>query len=275
MAFILQMVESQLSDLLWQISQDYELDYEELSERYLGATVTPAVRKAPAKEKSKKKASSTDEKKKCCGKTVKGGDCKRNAVDGSDYCKIHEPKDEGESEGESDGPKLCCGKTSKGQKCKKRAASGSDYCKTHEPKMDELDEEGEEEQEQEMCKALTGKKQPCKKKAVCDGFCNTHKKGPFKLKEPAHTHEAGEADEDCPSCSLYGDPVNGSTSEIEIVSSPPPAPKKPVRSSERIRLKALLDQVEQEKMDDGEEAIEDLMSFAQALESELAAEDIE
>lgn len=274
MAFILQSLESQLSDLLWQISEDYELDYEELSTRYLGCTIPAPERKEPKKKKS---AESTSEKKKCCGKTVKGTECKKNALEGSDYCKTHMPASDSSDEGESEGPKLCCGKTSKGQNCKKRAASGSDYCKTHEPKMDELDEE--EEEAPEMCKALTGKKQPCKKKAVCDGFCNTHKKGPFKLKEPAHTHEPGEEDSDCPSCSLYGDPVNGSTSELEIVSSPPESPK-PVRRSERIRLNALLENIEQEKMDgdeteDEDEAMDDLMSFARNLESELAADDLE
>lgn len=290
MASILQSLESQLSDLLWQIAEDYGLDHGELCERYLGSVVTPKVR---ATKSAKGKGV---EKKKCCGKTVKGGACKKNALDGSDYCKTHMPKEELEEEcesgGETDGPKICCGKTSKGKPCKKRAASGSDYCKTHGPKESE-EEEGEDEEEVVMCKAVTGKKQPCKKKATCDGYCNTHKKGPFKLKEPAHTHEPGEEDDDCASCSLYGDPVNGAKSAMKIIEDEASTSRKhkrwadeteeeaeeapQPRRSERIRLAKLLEHVEQEKMDgdeeDEEEAMEDLLSFAKELESQMEEEE--
>lgn len=264
MAFILQSIETQLSDLLWQIAEDYGLDHGELCERYLGCEVPP--------KKAAKAKVSSDGAKKCCGKTAKGLPCKKNAVGGSDYCNTHKPshESEGEAEVESDGPKMCCGKTAKGQKCKKKASSGSDYCKTHEPKMNELDYE--EEEETEMCKAVTGKKQPCKKKAVCDGFCKTHSKGPFKLKEPVHTHEPGEEDENCDSCSLYGDPVNGSKTRIEIIEDE--EVEKAPRRSERIRLTKLLEQVETEPVgEDDEEDAEDLMSFAEALEKQMAEED--
>ena len=257
MAFILELVEEKLNALLYQIAEDYQLDYEELSERYMGQVME---KPAPKEKVPRKKA---EEKKKCCGKTAKGQPCKKNAADGSDYCKTHAPKEELEVEECSDeeGPKMCKGKTSKGQKCKKKAGSGSDYCKTHEPKEDT---EEEEDEKVEMCQGVTGKKQPCKKKAVCDGYCKTHSKGPFKLKEPVHTHEPGEVDESCDSCSMYGDPVNGENGEIVL------------RRSERIKMNKLLENVEEEKMDGSDDEtgeLEDLESFAKALEEELAEED--
>lgn len=273
MAFILMNLEEQLSALLWQIAQDYELDHGELCERYLGTT---EVAKPAAPKRAAAKKASGGEKKKCCGRTVKGAPCKKNALDGSDYCKTHGPKEatETEEETEAEGPKLCCGKTSKGAACKKRAASGSDYCKTHEPK-EELQEE-EEEEKPEMCQALTGKKQPCKKKAVCDGFCKTHSKGgPLKLKEPVHNHEPGEEAEGCDSCSMYGDPINGASRKVEIIDEDAEEEvEKPVRRSERLKLQKLLEHVETENMDEiDEEGADDLLSFAQQLEEELEAEE--
>lgn len=262
MAFILELVEEKLSALLYQIAEDYDLSHEELCERYLGSVVELPVQKTKTVTRSKKAA----EKKKCCGKTAKGQPCKKNACEGSDYCKTHAPKEElteEEAHSDEDGPKMCKGKTSKGQKCKKRASSGSDYCKTHEPK--EEAEEEEEEEKVEMCQGVTGKKQPCKKKAVCDGYCKTHSKGPFKLKEPVHNHEPGEEDESCDSCSMYGDPVNGESSNIVL------------RRSERIKMAKLLENVEEEVMDgDDEEAgdeLEDLESYAKQLEQALAEEE--
>lgn len=266
MAFILELVEEKLNALLYQIAEDYQLDYEELSERYMGQV----MEKPEPKKAAPRKKAGGEEKKKCCGKTAKGQPCKKNAADGSDYCKTHEPKKELEEEegsgSDEDGPKMCKGKTSKGQPCKKRAGSGSDYCKTHEPKEDT---EEEEDDKVEMCQGVTGKKQPCKKKAVCDGYCKTHSKGPFKLKEPVHNHEPGEDAEGCDSCSMYGDPVNGESSQMRIIEE-----DQPVRRSERIKLQKLLENVDQEKMDEEEEeGIEDLESFAKALEEELAEED--
>lgn len=286
MAFILQAVESHVNDLLWQISEDYGLDHGELCERYLGVTATP---KAPRAEKAKaggrKKAAGSSDKKKCAGKTVKGQACRKNAMEGCDYCSTHMPKeDSDETDGEADeGPKKCAGKTVKGKACTRNAASDSDYCKLHEPKMEELDEETEGDDEK--CKAVTGKKKPCRNKAVCEGFCKTHSKGPFKLKEPVHNHEPGEEDEDCDSCAQYGDPVNGSKKWIDIVEAEEAeeesvASTVPKRRSERIKLKKLLE-VAQEKMDgddedeaeeDGE-GVEDLLSFAQELEKQMLEEE--
>lgn len=263
MAFILAVVEEQLSELLYKISEDYKIDYEELCERYLGTVEVPRAPKAP--RKAAKKAAAEDVEM-CRGRTAKGQPCKKKAAEGCDgFCKTHAPKaDSEEEEGESEGPKICCGRTAKGQKCKKRATSGSDYCKTHEPKMDELDMEEEEEEKPVLCKGLTGKKQPCKKKAVCDGYCKTHQKGPFKLKEPEHNHEPGEPSEGCDSCTLYGNPVEEETDEIEIQP----------RRSERIKLQKLLENVEQEKMDEEElEELQDLESFAADLEKSLEEED--
>lgn len=222
MAFILELVEEKLNALLYQIAEDYQLDYEELSERYMGQVME---KPAPKEKVPRKKGGG--EKKKCCGKTAKGQPCKKNACGDSDYCKTHEPKE---------------------------------------------DTEEEEDEKVEMCQGVTGKKQPCKKKAVCDGYCKTHSKGPFKLKEPVHNHEPGEDAEGCDSCSMYGDPVNGETSNMRIIED---EGETNVRRSERIKLQKLLENVEQEKMDDDEEeeGIEDLESFARALEEELAEED--
>lgn len=119
------MIEQGLFDLLRRIAGDYDLDYNDLCERYMSAPgpepTVPVVRKVSS--------GST-----CKGKTAKGLSCKKKSVDGCDgYCKTHAPKEEevleSESEVEVD---ICKGMTGKKQPCKKKAADGCDgYCKTH------------------------------------------------------------------------------------------------------------------------------------------------
>lgn len=172
-------VEKGLFDLLHRIAGDYELDYDELCERYMSA---PGPKSSRGSTRSSVSRTSSPPPL-CGGKTAKGQPCKKKAADGCDgFCKTHVPKSD--TDVEDDVPVNCRSKTAKGQPCKKKAADGCDgYCKTHVPKVD-LESESEADDEPDICRGMTGKKQPCKKKAAdgCDGFCKTHKdSGPFKL----------------------------------------------------------------------------------------------
>ena len=245
-------IEQGLFDLLHRIAGDYDLDYNEMCERYMSAPgpspKVPVIRK-----------SSTGSA--CKGKTAKGLPCKKKAVDGCDgYCKTHAPKADSDDEAESSGPVMCKAKTAKGLPCKKKSADGCDgYCKTHAPKEDEV-LESESEVDVDTCKGMTGKKQPCKKKAAegCDGYCKTHKgTGPFRL-EPVHTHWPDEVDEDCDACSAYGDPVNSPVSKKEFTI---------VRRSERLSKKV-------EIVEEEEEGVEDMLAFAKALQEQMEEEGI-
>jgi|LakMenE01Jun11ns_1017448.scaffolds.fasta_scaffold9684126_1 hypothetical protein len=244
-------IEQGLFDLLRRIAGDYDLDYNDLCERYMSAPgpepTVPVVRKVSS--------GST-----CKGKTAKGLSCKKKSVDGCDgYCKTHAPKGDAESDGETSGPVMCKGKTAKGSACKKKASDGCDgYCKTHAPKEEEV-LESESEVEVDICKGMTGKKQPCKKKAAdgCDGYCKTHKgTGPFRL-EPVHSHAPGDVDEECDACSSYGDPVNSPVSKREFTI---------VRRSERL--------MKQAEIVEDEEDEEDMLEFAKALQEQMEAEGI-
>jgi hypothetical protein len=109
---------------------------------------------------------------------------------------------------------------------------------------------------------MTGKKQPCKKKASdgCNGFCKTHKdSGPFKL-NPVHGHGPEEISEDCEACSVYGDPVNS-----------PPQKKAytVVRRSERLKQVAV-----EEDNDATQDEDDDMASYAEALAAEMRAQGI-
>ena len=249
-------VEKGLFDLLQRIAEDYELDYDEMCERYMSA---PGPKRAVRREKAVRTGSPPPL---CRGKTAKGQPCKKKASDGCDgYCKTHAPKDE-DSEGENEGPVMCRAKTAKGQPCKKKASEGA-YCKTHAPKEKvDLESEAEEEEAIPICKGMTGKKQPCKKKASdgCNGFCKTHKdSGPFKL-NPVHGHGPEEISEDCEACSVYGDPVNS-----------PPQKKAytVVRRSERLKQAAV-----EEDDDATQDEDDDMASYAEALAAEMRAQGI-
>ena len=243
-------IEKGLFDLLHRIAEDYELDYEEMCERYMSAPAPVQAKKAASRARTSSPPPT------CRGRTAKGQPCKKKAADGCDgYCKTHAPKDDAESGDENEGPVMCRARTAKGQPCKKKAAEGG-YCKTHAPKV-EL--ESESEDEPAICKGMTGKKQPCKKKAAdgCDGYCKTHKdSGPFKL-NPVHTHEPEEVSEDCEACSVYGDPVNSPPARREYTI---------VRRSDRLKAK-WADEVE-------EEGDDDMAAYAEALAAEMKEQGI-
>jgi len=241
-------IEQGLFDLLHTIAADYDLDYNELCERYMSV---PAQTPRPAKVTVTRKSSTGSS---CKGKTAKGAACKKKAADGCDgYCKTHAPKSDSDGESETSVAVMCKAKTAKGQPCKKKAADGCDgYCKTHVPKEEEV-LESESEVEVDICKGMTGKKQPCKKKAAdgCDGYCKTHKgTGPFKL-EPVHSHAPDEFDDECDACSTYGDPVNSPVTKREF---------KIVRRSERLKQQVEIEVEEEE---------DDLMEFAKALQEQM------
>jgi len=247
-------IEKGVYDLLRRVSEDYELDYNELCERYM-STSAPS----PVKRSRKKASSEVGEVTMCQGKTAKGQACKKKAAAGCDFCSVHKPKDDAdESEGEVE-VKMCKGKTAKGQPCKKKGGEDG-YCKVHKPLNEDDVSEGEgEEEEVKKCQALTGKKQPCKKKALdgCD-YCAAHKnKLPFKMPgQEEHTHEPDEECDDCDACSQYGDPVNSPDTKRKF--------KVVTRRSERLMKLA---EAEQETMDEDE----DLEEFAKQLQAEMEA----
>lgn len=255
MDFLL-IVEKGVYDLLRRVADDYELDYNELCERYMS---TPAPAKAEKRVRKAKSSEDENEVKMCKGKTAKGLPCKKKASAGCDFCSVHKPKDDEEvSDGETE-VVYCKGKTAKGKPCKKKAVEDG-YCKVHKP-LSEDDEEVSDEEEEfaKICKGVTGKKQPCKKKAVdgCD-YCSVHKnKLPFKLPaQEEHTHEPDEECDDCDACSQYGDPVNSPVSKRKY--------KVVTRRSERLMKMA---EESQETVD--EEA--DLEAFAKQLQDEMTA----
>ena len=242
-------VEKGLYDLLRRISDDYELDYNEMCEKYMS---TPA----PKKRGKAKAASEASEVRMCCGKTAKGAACKKRAQEGSDYCGVHAPKEsDGEvSEGEAE-VKVCKGKTAKGAPCKKKAQEGCEYCKVHAPK-DDLSEE-EEVQEKKKCAGQTAKGKACRKNACAgDKYCAAHKDGgPFKLPgEVEHTHDPDETSDDCEACSQYGDPVNS------------PVKKRKYRVVTRQAAK-------QVKFEEGGDD-EDLSEFAERLQRQMEEEGV-
>lgn len=249
-------IEKGLFELLQRIAEDYELDYEEMCDRYMSAPA-PAPKKAAAR-----RARTGSPPPACRGRTAKGQQCKKKASEGCDgFCKTHAPKEDADSSDEAEVPVTCRAKTAKGLPCKKKASEGG-YCKTHAPK-EELESESEEEPAVPICKGMTGKKQPCKKKASegCNGYCKTHKdSGPFKL-NPSHSHPPDEADEDCEACSVYGDPVNSPAKKREFTV---------VRRSER--LKKVEPEPEEEPVD--EEGAEDMLAFAAAIADQMRKEGI-
>ncbi len=86
----------------------------------------------------------------CKAETKSGKKCKKRALTGSDYCKVHQPhaeengmsyggpdlskEDEEESIAVSDKKAAQCkAETKSGSQCKRRAVPGSPYCKVHQP----------------------------------------------------------------------------------------------------------------------------------------------
>jgi diacylglycerol O-acyltransferase len=92
----------------------------------------------------------------CKALTKSGGKCKKRALPGSEYCKVHQVyteedsrverdeefrvEDEEESDRVADvGTSRCKEVTRSGRQCKRRAMPGSPYCKLHQPKAEEKD----------------------------------------------------------------------------------------------------------------------------------------
>ena len=94
------------SSLLCKVCLDYELDFSELSAKYMDSddgmsffTTSQAheIRKVPVQTEKKPKTARTpkEDKKPCIGQTSKGGPCKFAAMPGSEMCGIHQRKSEG------------------------------------------------------------------------------------------------------------------------------------------------------------------------------------
>ena len=94
------------SSLLCKVCLDYELDFKELSEKYMDSadgmsffttSQTHEILKTPIQTEKKAKVARVpkEDKKPCVGQTSKGGPCKFAAMSGSDMCGIHQRKTEG------------------------------------------------------------------------------------------------------------------------------------------------------------------------------------
>ena len=94
------------SSLLCKVCLDYELDFKEVSEKYMDSadgmnffttSQTHEVLKTPVPKEKKAKVARVpkEDKKPCIGQTSKGGPCKFAAMPGSDMCGIHQRKSEG------------------------------------------------------------------------------------------------------------------------------------------------------------------------------------
>ena len=95
-------LEKYTSSLLCKVCLDYDLDFKELSEKYMDSaegmsffTTSQTHEIHTEKKKVKTVRVSKDEKKPCIGQTSKGGPCKFAAMPGSDMCGIHQRKSEG------------------------------------------------------------------------------------------------------------------------------------------------------------------------------------
>jgi len=94
------------SSLLCKVCLDYELDFKELSEKYMDSadgmsffttSQTHEILKTPIQTEKRAKVARVpkEDKKPCVGQTSKGGPCKFAAMSGSDMCGIHQRKTEG------------------------------------------------------------------------------------------------------------------------------------------------------------------------------------
>jgi len=84
-------LEKYTSGLLTAVCSDYELDFQELSARYMGGNFLQKSRESKPRVPKAPKA----EKKACTGLTSKGGPCKFAALGDSELCGIHQRKAEG------------------------------------------------------------------------------------------------------------------------------------------------------------------------------------
>lgn len=82
----------ELDRMLVEISKDYEIDLDELQEKYeiFGEAKAPeAPKKAAKPRKAKSDSDGESERKKCAAKTAKGAPCKNFALHGSTFCACH------------------------------------------------------------------------------------------------------------------------------------------------------------------------------------------
>jgi hypothetical protein len=133
------------SSLICKICEDYNLDFDELSEKYMGTPEAlsffttsklhevekeskPRVKRQPKGEKAPKEA-----RKPCVGQTSKGDPCKFAAMPDSELCGIHQRKSEGVKPDKKEKPEVEK-KTKKSAKAKK-----VDSVHTHKPDVDGTD----------------------------------------------------------------------------------------------------------------------------------------
>jgi hypothetical protein len=86
-------LERYTSGLLTAVCADYELNFEEVSSRYMDMNFLKA--RTPKEPKPRVPKEPKQEKKSCAGLTSKGGPCKFAALGDSDLCGIHQRKLEG------------------------------------------------------------------------------------------------------------------------------------------------------------------------------------
>ena len=86
-------LEKYTSGLLSAVCADYDLDFQELSQKYMDGTFVETMKVKAPKEKAVRQPKA--EKKPCTGLTSKGGPCKFAALGDSDLCGIHQRKSEG------------------------------------------------------------------------------------------------------------------------------------------------------------------------------------
>lgn len=200
MATILFGLEAALKAMLRDISEHYEIPYEDLEARYLvpkegdeNSTLPDPeseseeveskpkkVSKPKSKPKAKAKSEDEEERPKCAATTAKGAPCKNLALAGLCYCRVHQNKF-GDSDDEEDKPKK---KVSKPKSKSKKSKKVVD--------PEELIASDEEETPKKSKKAETP-----------------------KAPKKAHTHKVDEEDEDCAECSSKGNPVKKLEDEFE------------------------------------------------------------
>jgi hypothetical protein len=198
MATILFGVEAALKAMLRDISEHYEIPYEDLEARYLvpkegdeNSTLPESddeveskpkkVSKPKSKPKAKAKSEDEDERPKCAATTAKGAPCKNLALAGLCYCRVHQNKF-GDSDDEEEKPKK---KVSKAKSKTKKSKKVVD--------PEELIASDEEETPKKKSKKAETPKAPKK----------------------AHTHKVDEEEGDCAECASGGNPVKKLEDEFE------------------------------------------------------------
>lgn len=178
---LLGLFRTQLDAMLVEIANEYDIDLEELQEKYeiFSDPKTPPAPKAAAK----KRAPKDEERVKCAAKTAKGSACKNFALAGSTFCACH-----GKTKGTKPPTRNLRAKASKGG-VKPVSAPSSDS-------ENEIDSDAESVKSPPKTKAY---KRPGKKPVV-------------------HDHPMDkEVHEECEACEVIG---NGETGESSVVVDP-------------------------------------------------------